>query len=90
MEHKENNYEFLETDLKYLGFDASMNADLKEMLDTEADSFELLYRAIVQNEHIEAVLFFHRLDPEGYFFFSNFKLAVGGKQHSFYVRKGRL
>ena len=82
MEHKENNYEFLESDLKYLGFDASLNDDLKEMLGTEADSFESIspYHAIVQNEHIEALLFFYRLDPEGFFFFSNYKLSVGGKQ----------
>jgi hypothetical protein len=89
MEHMENNYEFLESDLKYLGFDASLNADLKEMLGTEADSFELPYRAIVQNEHIEALLFFHRLDPEGFFFFSNYKLSIGGRQNTFYVFKGR-
>jgi hypothetical protein len=85
----EKNYEFLESDLKYLGFDASMNADLKEMLGTEADSFELSYRSTVQNETISAQLYFHRVDPEGYFFFSNYKLCVGEKQHTFYVFKGR-
>ena len=85
----EKNYEFLESDLKYLGFDTSMNGDLKEMLGTEADSFELAYRASVQNEPISATLFFHRVDPEGFFFFSNYKLCVGEKQHVFYVFKGR-
>lgn len=85
----EQNYEFLENDLKYLGFDTSMNADLKEMLGTEADSFELAYRASVQNEPVSATLFFHRMDPEGFFFFSNYKLCVSEKQHVFYVFKGR-
>ncbi len=85
----EQNYEFLESDLKYLGFGASVNADLKDMLGTEADSFELEYRATIQNEPISAVLFFHRVDPEGFFFFSNYKLRVGEKHHVFYVFKGR-
>jgi len=89
MEHTEKNLEFLENDLKYLGFDASLHTELKEMLGTEADLFELLYRATVQNEPIEALLFFNRSDPEGYFFFSNYKLTVGGRQHTFYVFKGR-
>ncbi len=89
MEHTENNYEFLVNDLKYLGFDVSLNADLKEMLGTEADSFELLYRATIQGDKVEAVLFFQRSDPEGYFFFSNYKLTVVGRKHCFYIFKGR-
>jgi len=89
MEHTENNYEFLVNDLKYLGFDSSLNAELKEMLGTEADSFELQYRASVQQEPVEAVLHFHRLSPEGYFFFSRYVLSVSGRKHCFYVFKGR-
>jgi hypothetical protein len=89
MEHTENNYEFLVKDLKYLGFDSSLNADLKEMLGTEADAFELEYRAAVQQEPVEAVLYFHRLSPEGYFFFSKYVLSVSSRKHSFFVFKGR-
>jgi hypothetical protein len=89
MEYTENNYEFLVKDLKYLGFDSSLNAELKEMLGTEADAFELEYRASVQQEPIEAVLYFHRLTSEGYFFFYKYVLSVSGKKHSFYVFKGR-
>ncbi|HSZ34529.1 MAG TPA: hypothetical protein VK772_14535 [Puia sp.] len=85
----EQNYEFLVNDLKYLGFDTSMNAELKEMLGTEADSFELAYQGKIQNEPISALLFFHRVDSEGYFFFSNYKLCLGVRQHTFYVFKGR-
>jgi hypothetical protein len=89
MEHTENNYEFLVRDLKYLGFDSTLNADLKEMLATEADSFELEYRGDVQEEPIEAVLYFHRPSPEGYFFFSKYILSASGRKHSFFVFKGR-
>jgi hypothetical protein len=89
MEHTENNYEFLVKDLKYLGFDSSLNADLKEMLGTEADAFELEYRAAVQQEPLEAVLYFYRLSPEGYFFFSKYVLSVSGRKHPFFVFKGR-
>lgn len=85
----EQNYEFLESDLKYLGFDSNMNAELKEMLGTEADSFELSYKATVQNAPVSAVLFFRRPDPEGYFFFSGYKLTVEDRQHTFHIFKGR-
>jgi hypothetical protein len=89
MEHTENNYEFLVKDMKYLGFDSSLNAELKEMLGTEADAFELEYRANVQQEPIEAVLYFHRLSPEAYFFFPNtFYLSAEKSTVFIFIRVG--
>jgi hypothetical protein len=83
------NYDFLSNELKFLGFGDGLFADLKEMLDTEHSTFELVYRNVIEREPVRALLYFNRPDPEGYFFFSKYALSLGEKQHNFFIFKGK-
>jgi hypothetical protein len=84
-----HNYEFLSTELRFLGFGDSLFSDLKEMLETEHPSFELAYCGRFDDELIEATLFFTRPDPQGYFFFSKYEMILGERRHTFYVFQGK-
>jgi hypothetical protein len=83
------NYDFLRNDLKFLGFGEGLQPELKEALETEHQSFELLYQHKIEDDAVEATLYFTRPDPDGYFFFSKYEMRLDKKKHSFFIFKGK-
>jgi hypothetical protein len=84
-----NNADFLCQDLKFLGFGEDQRNEIMESLETEHPGFEIKYKAKFDGEEVEALLFFTRPDPKGYFFFSKYEMRLGEKTHLFVVFKGK-
>ncbi len=86
---EKTNYEFLTEELKYLGFGDSLNLSLEEKIKENSGNFELYYSGNINDKPIDAILYFARPVPDGFYFFSDYQLALGDKLQHFKIFKGR-
>jgi hypothetical protein len=93
-----NNLDFLNTDLKYLGFGEKslLNQHLEAQLLREQPSFELFTEAFYDNDtKLEAKLYFTRSAKEGFYYFNKYDalLRYAGepdkdRAQTFFISKG--
>lgn len=86
---EKTNYDFLSEDLKYLGFGDSLNRSLQEKIKGNSSPFELYYSGKINDEPIDAILYFAKPDPNGFYFFSDYLLTLGDKLQHFKIFKGK-
>lgn len=86
---EKTNYDFLSEDLKYLGFGDSLNRSLQEKIKGNSSPFELYYSGKINDEPIDAILYFAKPDPNGFYFFSDYLLTLGNKLQHFKIFKGK-
>ncbi|HLY69322.1 MAG TPA: hypothetical protein VKR53_06305 [Puia sp.] len=86
---EKTNYDFLADDLKYLGFGESLMSLLEEKIKENANSFELYFSSKIDNNPIDAILYFSRPSLDGFYFFSDYVLTLGNKLHHFKIFKGK-
>src|ERR1700744_2308525 len=94
----QNNLDFLNTDLKYLGFGEKslLNQHLEAQLLRELPAFELFTEAFYDNDtKLEAKLYFTRSAKENFYYFNKYDalLRYAGepdkdRAQTFYISKG--
>ncbi len=85
----QTNFDFLSNDLKFLGFGEGLKGELKEAIETEYNSFEIIYRGEFDDDKVMAQLNFRRTAPEKFFFFSDYEMHLDEKSHTFFIFKGK-
>jgi hypothetical protein len=72
----ENNFEFLASQLKFLGFPALLREPLQEKLMEGSSDFTLEYDGAQQGDLLTALIFFKRPDGYEHYFLNNYHLLV--------------
>jgi hypothetical protein len=89
----EQNFEYLQNNIKYLGFGDQLSEALREKMQGGTDSFNLHFKAGYENKDFDASLEFKKsASSEMYFlngFTANLKNDVGSVSHHFRLNKGK-
>lgn len=90
----EDNFEFLQNNIKYMGFSENLNEQLEKNLKQGKDDFELSYKTEINKKPFEATLKFGKADNSDMYFFNNYKATLersnGQKvDQTFYLNKGK-
>lgn len=72
---KEENYEYLLSQVKYTGFGEELAGELKKKMESGVQQFELNYAKQFGNDKADAKLTF-RMSDQGYYFFNKYDLSV--------------
>jgi hypothetical protein len=86
---EKTNFDFLCEDLKYLGFGDSLNRSLEEKIKSNSSPFELYHSGKINDEPVDAILYFAKPGPNGSYFFSDYLLTLGDKLQHFKIFKGK-
>jgi hypothetical protein len=73
---KQDNYQFLERQLKYTGFPESLNKDLKENMEDGKPAFVLTHQMKSRNNNADIKLFFKRPEESDTYFFNSYRVTV--------------
>lgn len=92
---EQQNLEYLEGNLKYMGFSDKLNEELKNKMALQLPQFVLQTRTEFNKEKLEATLHFRRGDNSEHYFFNKYeavlkndRLPEKGVSQTFYVTKG--
>lgn len=88
-----NNLEYLQENLKYLGFDTKMNADLERNISAALPEFKLQLNTSFNEQPMDATLHFRRSNQEDMYFFNKYDASLKDAQgeqrtQTFYINKG--
>jgi len=73
---KQDNYEFLEKQLKFTGFPESINADLRKNMEDGNPAFVLTHKLKNRSDEADVKLFFKRPEESDKYFFNNYRISV--------------
>ena len=90
----EKNLEYLQDNLKYMGFGEKQHEILAQQVKDGKESFQLVFNTEVNKKPFEAVLQFRRSDNTDMYFFNSYRATLersnGQKmEQTFYLTKGR-
>jgi hypothetical protein len=88
------NLQYLQDNLKYMGFGEKQNETLKNHLKEGKESFQMVYKAEINKKNFEAVLHFRKSDNSDKYFFNSYDAMLertnGDKmEQAFYLNKGK-
>ncbi|HLX94014.1 MAG TPA: hypothetical protein VKR32_20160 [Puia sp.] len=86
---QEINHEFLCEDLKFLGYGDHLNMLVKMAMAAAKTQFDVGFPCQAEGLPMQAILFFEKKDPEGFFFLTGHRLILRDRSHHFAIVKGR-